>query len=258
MTRRDPHEVLGVARDASAATVKAAWRRLARAHHPDVARDDAAAARLATRRMAEINAAYEQLREGGLDHPGRRSSGIAGSGRRRAPTGPSVRTKAHAPGGVPQQRPGRPVSARVDLSGAFHVAGGRTPRGGSAGTRDASAGVRGGVVPPDWRTGPRPLRASAPNGPLRRLRAVGVRAEPPPSLVSSLGRVVEFGKFHGHTLGEIAAFEPSYVDWIASTITRDPELVAAARVVRADLDARGVRRVRRAERVGPRPPEPFD
>ncbi|MFM2105803.1 MAG: hypothetical protein RL338_835 [Chloroflexota bacterium] len=251
MTRRDPHVVLGVARDASAATVKAAWRRLARAHHPDVAQDDAAAARLATRRMAEINAAYEQLRDGGLDHPGRRSSGIAGSGRRRAPTGPSVRTKAHAPAGVPQQHPGRPVSARVDLSGAFHVAGGRTPRGGTA-------AVRGGVIPPDWRTGPRPLRASAPNGPLRRFRAAGVRVEPPPSLEASRGRVIEFGKFHGHTLGEIAAFEPSYIDWIATTITRDPELVAAARVVRADLDARGVRRIRRAERVGPRPPEPLD
>lgn len=251
MTRRDPHVVLGVARDASAATVKAAWRRLARANHPDVTQDDAVAARLATRRMAEINAAYEQLREGGLDNPGRRSSGIAGSGRRRAPTGPSVRTKAHAPGGVPQQRPGRPVSARVDLSGAFHVAGGRTPRGGTA-------GMRGGAIPPDWRTGPRPLRASQPNGPLRRFRAPDVRVEPPPSLDASRSRVVEFGKFHGHTLGEIAAFEPSYVDWIATTITRDPELVAAARVVRADLDARGVRRVRRAERVAPRPPEPLD
>jgi hypothetical protein len=53
---------------------------------------------------------------------------------------------------------------------------------------------------------------------------------------------VEFGKFHGHTLGEIAAFEPSYIDWVASTVTRDPELVAAARVVQADLDARGIGR----------------
>ena len=50
---------------------------------------------------------------------------------------------------------------------------------------------------------------------------------------------MEFGKFHGHTLGQIAAFEPSYIDWVAGTVTRDPELVAAARVVQADLDARG-------------------
>jgi hypothetical protein len=53
-----------------------------------------------------------------------------------------------------------------------------------------------------------------------------------------------FGKFHGHTLGQVAAFEPSYIDWLASTITRDRDLMAAARVVRDDLDRRGV--VRRA------------
>jgi hypothetical protein len=51
-----------------------------------------------------------------------------------------------------------------------------------------------------------------------------------------------FGKFHGHTLGQVAAFEPSYVDWLARTVTRDPELVAAARVVQADLDDRRVAR----------------
>ena len=49
-----------------------------------------------------------------------------------------------------------------------------------------------------------------------------------------------FGKFRGHTLGQIAAFEPSYIDWIAQTITRDPELVAAARVIRDELDRKGV------------------
>jgi hypothetical protein len=60
---------------------------------------------------------------------------------------------------------------------------------------------------------------------------------------------VEFGKFRGHTLGEIAAFEPSYVDWLARTISRDPELVAAARVVREDLDRRRVSRGERASDV---------
>ncbi len=61
--------------------------------------------------------------------------------------------------------------------------------------------------------------------------------------------MLEFGKFRGHTLGEVAAFEPSYVDWLARTITRDRDLVAAARVVQADLDARGV-----ARRVHETPP----
>jgi hypothetical protein len=57
---------------------------------------------------------------------------------------------------------------------------------------------------------------------------------------------VEFGKFRGHTLGDIADFEPSYIDWLAKTISRDPELVAAARVVQEDLDQRGVARRDRA------------
>ena len=30
---------------------------------------------------------------------------------------------------------------------------------------------------------------------------------------------MEFGKFHGHTLGQIAAFEPSYIDWVSGTVT---------------------------------------
>jgi hypothetical protein len=52
--------------------------------------------------------------------------------------------------------------------------------------------------------------------------------------------VIEFGKFHGHTLGQIADFEPTYIDWLARTISRDPDLVASARVIQADLDARGI------------------
>ncbi|MFL5680453.1 MAG: hypothetical protein ACJ77B_07625, partial [Chloroflexota bacterium] len=60
-----------------------------------------------------------------------------------------------------------------------------------------------------------------------------------------------FGKFHGHTLGEIEAFEPSYIDWLATAITRDPDLVAKARVIRDDLDARGILRRSRPERAQP-------
>jgi curved DNA-binding protein CbpA len=58
VTRRDPFLTLGLTPDASPAAVKSAWRRLARTHHPDLAADDRTA-RAATRRMAEINAAYE-------------------------------------------------------------------------------------------------------------------------------------------------------------------------------------------------------
>ena len=79
MAQRDPHEVLGVDRDASQATVKAAWRRLAREHHPDLAAD-AAARRDATRRMAEINAAYQALRAGPGGRKGTPADGVAPPG----------------------------------------------------------------------------------------------------------------------------------------------------------------------------------
>ena len=71
----------------------------------------------------------------------------------------------------------------------------------------------------------------------------------PPTLDDAVGIEVTFGKFHGHTLGEVAAFEPSYVDWLAAS-ARDPELSMAARVVQLELDRRGIRRVHRPARPG--------
>ena len=93
-----------------------------------------------------------------------------------------------------------------------------------------------------------PPRASDPCGPLRRARMRRFRAPLPPPIGVAQAHVVEFGKFHGHTLGEIAAFEPSYIDWLTRTIARDPELVAAARAVQDDLDRRNVARRQRPDR----------
>ncbi len=56
---RDPYEVLGVPRSASAAEIKSAFRRLAKKHHPDANKHDPKAAG----RFAELNAAYEILGE---------------------------------------------------------------------------------------------------------------------------------------------------------------------------------------------------
>lgn len=54
----DPWAALGLEPDASPAEVTAAYRRLAKRFHPDRAGDRGA------QRMAEINAAYDQLRDG--------------------------------------------------------------------------------------------------------------------------------------------------------------------------------------------------
>lgn len=54
----DPYEVLGVSRDASDEEIKRAYRKLARKYHPDANPGDEVAAK----KMQEINAAYDQIK----------------------------------------------------------------------------------------------------------------------------------------------------------------------------------------------------
>ena len=224
MAHRDPHDVLGVDRDASQATVKAAWRRLAREHHPDLAADSAAR-RDATRRMAEINAAYQALRSSAAGRAGKSDRDAAAAGG----PGPGPRAPEVArPSGPPPPPPTRPVTARLDTTDLFR------PR--NATTTPAGGGYRHRPRPPvhlrraTWSQAEEP-RASDPTGPLHRVRTWRAARRPPPDLAAALATQIVFGKFHGRTLGEIAALERTYLEWVERTITRDPDLVAAARVV---------------------------
>src|ERR1700722_20269752 len=56
---RDPYEVLGVPRGASAAAIKSAYRKLAKKHHPDANKNDPKSAA----RFSEINSAKELVGE---------------------------------------------------------------------------------------------------------------------------------------------------------------------------------------------------
>lgn len=59
MTRlQAAYDILGISPDSDEATVKAAWRALVRTYHPDMARTDPEGA---TRRLAEINAAFDAI-----------------------------------------------------------------------------------------------------------------------------------------------------------------------------------------------------
>ena len=58
MEFRDYYEVMGVARDATAADIKRAYRKLARKYHPDVSKDADAEAR-----FKEVGEAYEVLKD---------------------------------------------------------------------------------------------------------------------------------------------------------------------------------------------------
>src|SRR3984957_11042686 len=87
---RDPYEVLGVPRGASAAAIKSAYRKLAKKHHPDANKNDPKSAA----RFSELNSAYEiigdedkrkQFDRGEIDAEGKpRFQGFPGGGDPRA------------------------------------------------------------------------------------------------------------------------------------------------------------------------------
>ena len=91
---RNPYDVLGVKKGASAAEIKSAFRKLAKKHHPDANKDDPKAAA----RFAEVNAANEilgdeekrkQFDRGEIDAEGKpRFQGFPGGGGPRGRAGP--------------------------------------------------------------------------------------------------------------------------------------------------------------------------
>jgi curved DNA-binding protein CbpA len=246
MANRNPYAVLGLPLDASTDAIKAAWRRLARQHHPDVTSGDPAGdnvmERRATRRMAEINAAYHELR----DPERRRVHREAAAREARADDGGEWRNAA-APGRAPTASPAhdhtprprreRPVTARIDTSALFR------PRNAVLEPLERSP-LPG--QPPRPRTThyTEPPRASTPSGPTHTRPGPSLEAELP-TLAEALNTGLRFGKFEGLTLGDVVELEPTYIDWIVRTIGRDPGLVLAARVVRRFLERSGAIRRRR-------------
>ena len=93
--------MLGVEPGASPDEIKAAWRALARRHHPDLTGDDPELARRATRRMAEINAAYAALTRAGETIESRRRRAAGGCG---SPATATARVRARTRGAAAGHR----------------------------------------------------------------------------------------------------------------------------------------------------------
>lgn len=217
----DAYKVLQVDHEAEDEVIVAAYRRLARKYHPDVASSPEAAAK-----MAAINAAWELIGD-----PAKRAvydreraartafATGAGSGSARPPGGPSsspprpgpasASAAGHrAPGTGPTSSTSRPSPAG-DATGA---AGG--PSGSTAGG-SSSAGSGGASRPPesvsrDWTSG----RSSAGGGydPSMRTADGTGAAGPPPGHAS--GSVLTFGRYAGWSLGEIARTDLEYLEWL--------------------------------------------
>src|ERR1700712_1228743 len=106
---RDPYEVLGVPRGASAAAIKSAYRKLAKKHHPDSNKNDPKAAD----RFSELNSANEiigdedkrkQFDRGEIDADGKpRFQGFPGGGgpRGRGAPGGGFEARTFRTGGGP-------------------------------------------------------------------------------------------------------------------------------------------------------------
>ena len=140
---RDPYEVLGVQRGASAAAIKSAYRKLAKKHHPDANKNDPKAAA----RFSEINSANEilgdedkrkQFDRGEIDAEGKpRFQGFPGGGDPRGRAGPGgFETYSFRTGGGPGGAGGGAGFEDI-LNSMF---------GGAA--RGAGAGPRGGRASP--------------------------------------------------------------------------------------------------------------
>ena len=232
--RGDPYRTLELPHDATDAQIKRRWRELAREHHPDRAAGDGEEAARLTARMARINAAYDVLRD--------RTRRAAYDG---SPAGRSAKFEeedafAGERGGPPPPPRTRPVTARFDTSAGLRPRNNRT---------GAPPSTMRGHSPRSSRDGSqRDLRASTPTGPVH--RRAGRLSQPLPSLQEAREATLNFGRFHGYTLGEVELLEPSYIDWVARTITRDRDLVIRARLIQSDLDDRGVARPSRPATPG--------
>jgi curved DNA-binding protein CbpA len=191
----DPYKILQVDSEAEDEVIQAAYRRLARKYHPDLAASPDAA-----NRMAAINAAWELIGE-----PAQRVAYDRERATRRTTPGQST-------GGTADAQPG---------AGGPAAGGNPAPSGGtSTGTRPGSSTVGGDAppasVPPaetvsrDWTSG-RSTQGSGYEESMHSADGFGA-AGPPPGRPS--GTVLNFGRYAGWSLGEVARSDMEYVEWL--------------------------------------------
>jgi curved DNA-binding protein CbpA len=184
----DAYKILQVDPEAEDEVIQAAYRRLARKYHPDLATGPEAAAR-----MAAINDAWRLIGKPAARAAydvARRSSGASeGSGG----------AVASAP------VPGRPEPAKGD--------------------QPAPAKPPAETVSRDWTSG-RSTHGGGFDESMRRAEGLGA-AGPPPGNPS--GSVLNFGRYSGWSLGEIARRDLEYIEWLDRT--------PIGRTYRDELDA---------------------
>ncbi len=209
----NPYKILQVDPEAEVEVIEAAYRRLARKYHPDIATGPDAQGR-----MVEINQAWEMLRD-----PIRRAAVDRARVREAATSAQVTAAEAHADvrnttsasaspsaAGNTGYRSGPAGSGRGQAA-PRDSSGGQGPGWPIAGMRTTDPGDRTDRVSPDWTTG----RSSAGGGydPRTMGTAQGYgSAGPPPGNPS--GTLLSFGRYAGWSLGEIARTDLEYLEWL--------------------------------------------
>ena len=197
----DPYEVLHVDSAADRKVIEAAYRRLAREYHPDVSPDPDS-----TQKMIAINQAWEQLRDpvkrAAVDRARKRNAGnaawvAAAAAHPRAANPTSSAAQAAAQAAAAAQSAGQAGSRNWSFGSMSD------PAYGAPNVTGAS-GVHG------WETSRVPIGGFA-SGATNRPGGDGA-AGPPPGKPS--GSVLNFGRFAGWSLGEIARFDIEYLEWL--------------------------------------------
>lgn len=200
----DPYKVLQVDPEAEDEVIEAAYRRLARKYHPDVAPGAEA-----QDRMVRINQAWEMLKD-----PVKRAA--VDRARTRSATTAARAAAAEARARASQQGPSTPRASAAYASGP-----GRTSSASGAGnwgfpgmSEPGEAFARTQYSSPDWTTGRShgghrydPRTMGTPQGD-------GAAGSPPGN---PYGSVLNFGRYAGWSLGEIARTELEYLEWLDRT-----------------------------------------
>ena len=169
----DPYKILQVDPEAEDEVIQAAYRRLARKYHPDLAETPEAAAK-----MAGINAAWELIGDPAARRAYDRKRATANAW----PSTSGARTSA------------RPDATARAGSAPFNPPTPRPPE----------------TVSRDWTTG-RSNQGGGFDESMRAAEGFGA-AGPPPGRPS--GTVLNFGRYAGWSLGEVARHDIEYIEWL--------------------------------------------
>ena len=199
----DAYKTLQVDPEADPEVIQAAYRRLAQKWHPDVASGDEAEAR-----MVAINRAWEILQEPSqrAEYDKERARRIRGARLRYSGRSDADRDTSW-PSAEPAPNRAKPASPRHPGSAGSAGSGTRAPGPGA----DTPRANRPEEVSRDWTTGRSTVGSGYDPASMRTDDSEG-GAGPPPGQPS--GSIVNFGRYNGWSLGEIARTNLEFLEWL--------------------------------------------